>query len=418
VNINLAPQHRKIPFGPRDPHEPHRVANTLELLYDLTFVVAFGVAGSNLAHQLAERHFQAGLIGFGIAMVGVIWAWINFSWFASAYDNDDWKFRTLTMIQMLGVVILALGIDPLFASLNAGGTVDNRAMVLGYVVMRVALLAQWHRVARHDPPRRRAARIYVITISVAQLVWIGIAVANTSLAVFLIAGLLAYAIEMTGPVLAERAAATPWHAHHIAERYGLLTIVALGEGIVGTVAALRALIMFEGWSIDVVVLGLAGVAVTWGLWWVYFTVPTGEALHRHRERSFGWGYSHILLFAAIAAVGAGLHVAALYLEHHSGLGPTATVATTAVPLAIALVAISASYSHLLQAVDPYHARLLALSLVVIGASLAMASAGVPIVWCLLVLSATPLISIVGYELHGHAHINAVFAADEPNHPLT
>ena len=104
----------------RDPHEPHRAATPLELLYDLTFVVAFGVAGNEAAHYVAEGHWRTGLIGFGFAMFAVIWAWIQNTWFASAYDTDDWIYRLLTMVQMVGVLVLALGLPPMFESIEHG----------------------------------------------------------------------------------------------------------------------------------------------------------------------------------------------------------------------------------------------------------------------------------------------------------
>ena len=106
----------------RDPEEPHRVATPLELLFDLTFVVAFGVAASELAHLLAEGHIRSGLIGFGFATMLVCWAWVGFSWFASAYDTDDWVYRLLTMLQMVGVIILALGLPPRSASPRSAGS--------------------------------------------------------------------------------------------------------------------------------------------------------------------------------------------------------------------------------------------------------------------------------------------------------
>jgi low temperature requirement protein LtrA len=81
--------HRLRLMAGRDPHEQHRSVTPLELLYDLTFVVAFGQASSEFAHLLAEGHYSAGLIGFGFATFGICWAWINFSWFASAYDTAD-----------------------------------------------------------------------------------------------------------------------------------------------------------------------------------------------------------------------------------------------------------------------------------------------------------------------------------------
>src|SRR5688500_9525117 len=100
----------------RDPHEAHRVATPLELLFDLTFVISFGQAASQFAHMLAEGHTAAALIGFGFAGFAICWAWINFSWFASAYDTDDWIFRIATMVQMTGVLVLAIGLPRMFKS--------------------------------------------------------------------------------------------------------------------------------------------------------------------------------------------------------------------------------------------------------------------------------------------------------------
>src|SRR5918993_2637721 len=133
--------HHRLPMTGRDPDEGHREATPLELLYDLTFVVAFGAAGNEAAHLFAEGHWRAGSIGFAFAMFAVIWAWIQNTWFASAYDTDDWIYRLLTMVQMIGVLVLALGLPPMFESIDHGEHVDNAVMVLGYVIMRVGLVA-------------------------------------------------------------------------------------------------------------------------------------------------------------------------------------------------------------------------------------------------------------------------------------
>ena len=156
----------------RDPHEEHRVATPLELLFDLTFVIAFGLASSQFAHALAEGHYAAALLGFGFASFAICWAWVNFSWFSSAYDTDDWIFRLVTMVQMIGVLVLAIGLPRMFASIEHGEHLDNSVMVLGYVIMRVAMVFQWLRAARQDPARRRACLTYAIAISVAQLGWV------------------------------------------------------------------------------------------------------------------------------------------------------------------------------------------------------------------------------------------------------
>jgi low temperature requirement protein LtrA len=398
--------HHRIRMGGRDPSEGHRTATPLELLFDLTFVIAFGAAANELAHLLAEGHIGAGLLGFSFATFGIAWAWINFSWFASAYDTDDWVFRLATMVQMLGVLIFALGLPDMFESLVHGETVNNAVMVAGYVVMRLALVFQWLRAARQDPPRRAACHKYVTTLLVAQAGWIALLIAQTSLAVTFVWIAVLLLVELAGPVLAETLhGGTPWHPHHIAERYGLLVIIALGEGLLGTAVAINALIGPEGpgWSIDVVVLGLTGTALTFGMWWIYFILPCGPILERHRERSWGWGYGHIVLFGALVAVGAGLHAAAFYLEHHSALGTTGTVLTVALPVALYIASIYALNYQLVRVVDSFYLVMLGGTALVVASSITMAAAGAPMVWCLAVLSLAPWVSVVGYETVGYRH---------------
>ena len=90
-----------------------------------------------------------------IAIFAVTWAWIQYTWWASAYDEDDWVYRLTTMVQMTGVVILALGLPAAFDSIDKGERLDNRVAVFGYVVMRVPMVSQWLRAAHQDPARRR-----------------------------------------------------------------------------------------------------------------------------------------------------------------------------------------------------------------------------------------------------------------------
>jgi low temperature requirement protein LtrA len=244
---NRVIHHESRRMGGRNPHEPHRAAAPLELLFDLTFATSFSLAASHFAEGLAVGRYAAAVLGFGFASVAICWAWTNFSWFSSAYDTDDWIFRLVTMGQMVGVLVLAIGLPRMFASLERGARLDNSVMVLGYVIMRVALVLQWLRAAKQDPARRRVCLTYAATISIAQAGWVVlIAVPLAAAAAIVFGGVLAL-IEMAGPVLAERrAGGTPWHAHHIAERYSLFAIIALGESVVGTVAALSAVIGRQG----------------------------------------------------------------------------------------------------------------------------------------------------------------------------
>jgi low temperature requirement protein LtrA len=398
--------HRRARMRGRDPQESHRSATPLELLFDLTFVVAFGMAADELAHYLAEDHVQAALIGFGFATFAISWAWINFSWFASAYDTDDWIYRLTTMLQMVGVIVLALGLPDMFASIDEGDTVDNGVMVAGYVVMRVAMVFQWARAAGQDPPRRAACMTYIKTILVAQVGWVALLVADTTVAATFAFVALLVLVEFAGPWIAEmRKGGTPWHAHHIAERYGLLVIIALGEGILGTIASLSVLVGPDGpgWSVDAALVALAGTALPFGMWWVYFVVPSGAVLHARRERSFGWGYGHIPIIGAVVATGGGLHVAAYFLEKESQLDAAATVLCVVVPVAVYAVGIFLLYAVLTRTLDRFHLWLMAATAVPLAVPLAMAAAGASMPWCLVVLSLSPWVTVVGYELRGHRH---------------
>lgn len=396
----------------RDPHERHRVATPLELLFDLTFVIAFGVAASGFSHALAEGHVGVGFTGFIFATFATCWAWINFTWFASAYDTDDWVYRLLTMVQMVGVLILALGIPPFYASIEHGGHLDNELIVAGYVVMRVAMVAQWLRAARQDPARKPASLTYATVITVVQVGWIASIFLPLSVTFGLIAFALLACAEMIGPWLAEsRRGGTPWHAHHIAERYGLLAIIALGEGVVGTVASLTAVVGEHGWTPDAAILAIAGTGLTFGMWWIYFSVPTADLLHRHRERSFWFGYLHIAVFGAIVATGAGLHTAAYYVEEQSTLGSTGTVLSVAVPVGVYVGLVYLLYLRMVRTWDVLHVVLLVLTIGTLAAAVVAASAGVPMTSCLLIVTLAPVVSVVGFEIIGHRHMSAALDRD-------
>jgi len=388
----------------RDPHEEHRVATPLELPFDLTFATCFSFAASQFATELAEGRYVAAALGFGFASFAICWAWINFSWFSSAYDTDDWLFRITTMVQMIGVLVLAIGLRPMFASIERGQRLDNSVMVLGYVIMRVALVSQWLRAAKQDPARRRCCLTYAVTISIAQLGWVALIFAPLSAVSSIGFGVLLVLIEFAGPVLAERRdGGTPWHAHHIVERHSLFAIIAMGEGVVGTAAALSAVIEQQGWSLDAGLVGTAGIGLTFGMWWIYYMIPAAEVLERHRDRAFVWGYGQMLVVTAIVATGAGLHVAAYFIERRTVIGPLATVLSVATPVAAYIGLSYAIYYYLVRRSSRLDVWLLTGSAVVLVASVVAAQSGIDVAKCLVILILAPAVIVVGYEGRGYGY---------------
>jgi low temperature requirement protein LtrA len=383
----------------RDPHETHRTATPLELLFDLTFATSFGLAASDAASVLADGHVIAGLVGFGFASLAICWAWINFSWFSSAYDTDDWLFRVVTMVQMIGVLVLAAGVPRMFASIERTGRLDNSVMVLGYVIMRVALVFQWLRAATDNRARRRVCLTYAATISIAQVGWVLQIVAPFAASSAIILGSILVLIELAGPVLAERqAGGTPWHAHHIAERHSLFAIIALGEGVVGTVAALSAVVDRQGWTLDAVLTGIAGMGLTFGMWWVYFLVPSGEILQRHRNRAPVWGYVQMLVVTSIVATGAGLRVAANFIEGRATITAIAAVLAVVVPVGVFLLLMYALSYYLVRRFYVFQAWLLIGTAGAIAATLVAGLSGVDVAKCLVILMLAPAVTVVGSEV--------------------
>ncbi|MEU8920926.1 low temperature requirement protein A [Kitasatospora sp. NPDC048545] len=340
---------------PRDRHEPHRVATPLELFFDLCFVVAVGQAGRELAHSLAAGHYAEGLRGYSLAFFAIWWAWMNFTWFASAYDCDDVPYRVTTLVQIAGVLILAAGVPRLFA------TQDLTLAITGYVVMRLAMVTQWLRAAAGEQGEaRRVALRYALGITLCQVGWVVVLFLPQDVRPYVVP--IGVLCELAVPVVAELRAQTSWHPHHISERYGLFTLIVLGETVAAaTVAVQSAVDEHEGLG-RLVPVAIGGLLICFAAWWIYFARPVHEHLRSNRQ-AFAWGYGHYLVLGSAAAIGAGLEVAVESAGHKAEISETAATATVTVPTALYLVTVWFLHSRhtkrgaVAQAVAPVGAAL-------------------------------------------------------------
>ncbi len=314
----------------REPSEAHRAATPLELFFDLVFVVAVAQAGSGLHHALAEGHFAEGVLRYGMVFFSIWWAWMNFTWFASAYDCDDVPYRLTVFVQMTGVLVFTAGIPAMFASQ------DFTLGVAGYIVMRLAMVAQWLRAARGDEAHRTTALRYAAGIGLVQVVWVLLLYTPSE---YLVTTFVLFCgAELLVPVWAERAGMTPWHPHHIAERYGLMTIIVLGESVLAASVATRNAIASGSALANLAPLVVGGLLTMYALWWLYFYRPAHGRL-TSLGRAIMWGYGHYVVFAAAAAVGAGIAVA---LDHDVGkahISDLAAGAAVSVPVALYLTSL-------------------------------------------------------------------------------
>src|SRR3990170_2186619 len=155
-----------VPMSGRDPAEEHRAATPLELFFDLCFVVAVAQASVALHHEVAAGHLLEGALFFLMTFFAIWWAWMNFTWFASAYDTDDVLYRLLTFVQIAGVLVIAAGVARTFEGL------DYVTITVGYLIMRIGLVAQWLRVAVEHPDRRRTALRFALGVTLVQIGWV------------------------------------------------------------------------------------------------------------------------------------------------------------------------------------------------------------------------------------------------------
>jgi len=142
--------------------------------------------------------------------------------------------------------------------------------------------------------------------------------------------------ELLVPVIAERLAGTTFHPGHVVERYGLFTLIVLGESLLSATVAFQTALDGEGADGQLYVVAVGGVLTVFAMWWIYFAKPS-EDLLTSNEVAFRWGYGHYLIFASAAAVGAGLEVGVEAASGHAELSTLAAGATVTVPVAVYLL---------------------------------------------------------------------------------
>jgi low temperature requirement protein LtrA len=271
-----------------------RAATPLELFFDLCFVVAV----AEVAFVLHEDPTLAGAAIAAGLFVPVWWAWMGFTWQATAYDSDDAPHRLGTLAAMLGVLVLAASVD----SAAAG---DGSAFALAAAGLRLPLLWLWLRAHAQAPGELRGfSSRYIAGTTWAILLWATSALFAPPFQQAL------WAVAIGGEMLAPYAAVrtTVWPAYdrtHIVERYGLFTLIVLGESILAAVTGMSR----TGIDLEAAMTAAFGFVAAAALWWLYFDRVGAGGLGTSKRAGFTWGYGHLAVWAGIAAVGVGTALA-------------------------------------------------------------------------------------------------------------
>lgn len=266
-----------------------RHATWLELFFDLCFVAAVAA----LAGELRDEHSVIGLARFAGLFVPLWWAWMGYTWYATAFDTGDVPFRAGLLAGMLGVIVLAAGVP----AVADGG---SETFVLGYAALFLVLAVLFWRSWRGVREARPLTARYGLGNALGALLWLASLVLEEVARPWVWA--LAMVVLLITPVLAVRSLAyRALDQAHIRERYGLFTLIVLGESIVVAVTGLET-----GSSGQAVLVAVTGFVIAVCIWWVYFgrvgVIPDRDRL----LPAFLWGYGHLLVFAGIAAAAVGV----------------------------------------------------------------------------------------------------------------
>jgi len=317
----------------------------LELFYDLVYVVII----AELSHALAEHISLAGIGTFVFLTIIVWWAWFNGAIYHDVHGNNDIRTRIFTFMQMFIVAAMAV-----FAH-NALGE-GSVGFALSYAAFHLILTWLWWRTGVFDPHHRPLAQPYAITFLLTSLLFIGSIVVPVpwrfivwGVGLLIDLGFLLLIVTRTNAAIQAQLDRVLLISPSAVERFGLFTIIVLGEvivGVVGGVAGHPQLSWLVGGT------AALGMVIAIGLWWVYFDFVSGRPPIARPATSLAWIYLHLPVAVGIAAVGAGV----LHVVEHAGEPLPSDVrwllvgAVTAVLVSIAFIVrlldIPASYRRL------------------------------------------------------------------------
>jgi low temperature requirement protein LtrA len=284
-----------------DTDEIERHATWLELFYDLVFVAAI----SQLATRLSGDYSPFGIGRFVVLFIPVWWAWVGHTFYLSRFDTEDLGHRLLTMAQMTAAASLAIHLPEALGATSTG-------FALSYAVVRFILVAEYARAGRHIPGVRPLTGRYIRGFGLAATIWVLSVLVPLPWRFWLWGAALV--VDFAAPLTAGHLHVRfPPHLSHLPERFGLFTIIVIGEAVASVVFGIgRTGLTFVSASA-----GLMGMVIAFALWWGYFEGARGAMTRRLQERTHvryyqQWLYAHLPLLLGITAVAVGIkHVISL-----------------------------------------------------------------------------------------------------------
>jgi low temperature requirement protein LtrA len=308
-----------------------RAVSWLELFFDLVFVAGI----SQIGIPFAANYTPLGLLRYAFMFLLIWWAWLGHTMFSTRFESDDLAHRILTLVQIFAVAVMAAN-----ARAPLSGR-DSAGFVAAYAVMRLILSFQYLR-ARAILETRTFTTIYAFGFGGAALLWLVSALTPTPMR-FWIWG-IALVTDLSTPWIASpHTRRLPPDTTHLPERFGLFTIILLGESVS---AVMRGVESQESWTPSAAAAALLSLTLVFGYWWWYFEAAGAAEerridTHRRATALRYWSYAHFPLYLGIAATGVGSqHVISMATSTHLSQTGTLMILGSAAALMFALVVVT------------------------------------------------------------------------------
>ncbi|MEX2535152.1 MAG: low temperature requirement protein A [Trueperaceae bacterium] len=269
-----------------------RKISWLELFYDLIYVTIIIQLGDFLSANVSPL----GALLFVLLFVPVWWSWTGMMFYFNRFLVDDLWHRLLVFAQMFAIAYMAISVTGAFGP-------GDQAFALSYFAVRMILVILYLRTGQHVIDARPLIRRYAMGFAVAASLWAisAFVPAPYRYAIWVVALVLEFWVPLSSDSRRLQSLLPP-DRPHLAERYGLFTIIVLGESFIKVVGALAGQVPTPA----TLTLMLLGFALAVSLWWLYFEMAGGPAEHATARASYTWIYLHLPITIAITAVGVGL----------------------------------------------------------------------------------------------------------------
>ncbi|NDJ53107.1 MAG: low temperature requirement protein A [Chloroflexi bacterium] len=270
-------------------HEEERKPSWLELFFDLVFVATL----IQLGNYLSDNVTLLGFLQFALLLLPVWWSWSGMTFYANRYLIDDVWHRLLILGQIILISTLAISLNDPFEGLYT-------QFALAYAGVRIILIVMYIRAYVRVEESRPLVIGYIIGFAIAAVFWTVSAFLPPSMGVILWAVGLAIDIGTpTIPYMVKWQAKFPPHIHHMVERYGIFTIIVLGESFVKVIDGMAG----TAFSAALVPGVISGTVVGLSLWWMYFDDMSEADVHSRGTSTYMWIYSHAPLSIGLVAFG-------------------------------------------------------------------------------------------------------------------